>query len=129
MVADLNMHLGVASDGEAQPHAQILLTLRRIANGALGLKERAWNDRRLLQAWREGWADRINARLAEAGIAARDDHRSNFERGIDLEPQNKIGAIAARRAAAGESMERVDEHAAIARRNAARLAGGSGGEP
>lgn len=129
MVADLNVHLGVASDGEAQPHAQILLTLRRIANGDFGTKERAWNDRRLLQAWRKAWADRVNARLAEAGIAARVDHRSNFERGIDLEPQNKIGAAAARRAAAGESMERVEEHAAIARRNAARLAGGTGAEP
>lgn len=134
MVADLNVHCGTSADGETQPHALILLTVRRVGadqlNGnGFGLKERSWNDRGLLQAWREAWADLVNARLAEAGFAARVDHRSNFERGIDLEPQNKIGPAAARRAAAGERMERVDEHAEIARRNALRLAGGFVAEP
>jgi len=42
--------------------------------------------------------------------------------GVALEPQNKIGPNAGRRAACGELSERVGEHRATARRNAERLA-------
>ena len=103
MVADLNVHWGRSADGEAQPHAHILLTLRRVVPGpaghpeeaAFGLKERGWNDRALLLRWRERWAELVNERLAAAGIDARVDHRSNAALGIDLEPQNKIGPAGA----------------------------------
>ena len=64
-----------------------------------------------------------NICLAAHGHAARIDHRSHAERGIALEPQNKIGPNAARRAARGEPSERVDENRAIARRNTERSAG------
>ena len=228
MVADLNVHWGVAADGEAQPHAHVLLTLRRIdtTNGrggladggrrrdgeidarrgarrapehagdpgaaargggdgrsdrgdprhvgpdrdaaagddasarehrapaggrsgfgriarlvaaarlrlgfkrraaqldehaGFGLKERAWNDRRLLRDWRERWAEMANARLLVAGHDARIDHRSYADQGITLEPQNKIGPAGARRDARGEDAERAAEHRAIARRNGERL--------
>jgi len=89
-----------------------------------GLKERAWNDRALLRVWRERWAEMANARLAELGHDQRIDHRSHKARGLDLEPQNKIGPAAARRARQGEDAgrsERADEHRAIARSNGARL--------
>jgi len=129
MVADLNVHWGQSADGEAQPHAHVMLTLRRVAPGAegrpeeagFGLKERAWNDRALLQSWRMRWAELVNERLAEAGLDARIDHRSNAAQGIDLEPQNKIGPAGARRAVRGEQAERADEHREIARRNGERL--------
>jgi len=64
-----------------------------------------------------------NVCLAAHGHPARIDHRSHAERRIGLEPQNKIGPNAARRAARDEPSERVDEHRAIARRNAGRPAG------
>ena len=64
-----------------------------------------------------------NICLAAHGHAARIDHRSHAERGIALEPQNKIGPNAARRAARDEPSERVDENRAIACRNAERSAG------
>ena len=129
MVADLNLHWGQSADGAAQPHAHVMLTLRRVVPGAdghpedggFGLKERGWNDRALLQSWRARWAELVNERLAEAGLDARIDHRSNAARGIDLEPQNKIGPAGARRAERGEAAERADEHRAIARRNGERL--------
>jgi Ti-type conjugative transfer relaxase TraA len=129
MVADLNLHWGQSADGEAQPHAHVMLTLRRVAPGAegrseeagFGLKERGWNDRALLRSWRVRWAELVNERLAEAGLDARIDHRSNAARGIDLEPQNKIGPAGARRAVRGEQAERADEHRDIARRNGERL--------
>jgi Ti-type conjugative transfer relaxase TraA len=134
MVADLNIHWGQAKDGTPQPHAHVLLTMRRIdpAGGVergreaaeqagFGLKERAWNDKALLREWRERWAEMANARLAELGYDVRIDHRSNAARGLDIEPQNKIGPAGARRAIRGEDAERADEHRAIARRNGEKL--------
>ena len=134
MVADLNIHWGQAKDGTPQPHAHVLLTMRRIdpAGGVergreaaeqagFGLKERAWNDKALLREWRARWAEMTNARLAELGYDVRIDHRSNAARGLDIEPQNKIGPAGARRATRGEDAERADEHRAIARRNGEKL--------
>ncbi len=129
MVADVNIHWGQAADGTPQPHAHIMLSMRRVVPGpeghpeeaAFGLKEPAWNDRVLLQSWRAAWADLVNARLDAAGFDVRVDHRSNAARGIDLEPQHKIGPAGARRAVRGEDAERAGEHRAIARRNGERL--------
>ena len=75
----------------------------------------------MLRSWRARWAELVNERLAEVGIDGQVDHRSNAARGIDLEPQNKIGPAGARRAVRGEDAERADEHRAIARRNGERL--------
>ena len=128
MVADLNVHWGRSSDGEAQPHAHIMLSMRRVVPGqghpeeaGFGLKERGWNDKALLRIWRARWAELVNVRLAEVDQDVRVDHRSNAARGIDLEPQNKIGPAGARRAVRGEDAERAEEHRAIARRNGERL--------
>ncbi len=118
MVADLNVHWAVREDGQPKPYAQVLLTCRRFGPESFGLKERAWNDKVTALGWRRLWAEMANACLAAHGHAARIDHRSHAERGIALEPQNKVGPNAARRARRGEGSERVTEHAAIARRNA-----------
>ena len=49
MVADIAIHRPVAADGLAQPHAHILLTLRRLEPGSdtgfSPTKERSWNER------------------------------------------------------------------------------------
>lgn len=105
MVADLNVHWGVGSDGEMQPHAHIMLTMRRVEGDGFGPKERAWNDRALLSGWRERWAELANQRLCELGHDVRIDHRSYAEQGIPLEPQHKIGPAGARRAERGEDAE------------------------
>lgn len=91
MVADLNVHWGRAADGEDQPHAHVMLTMRAVGPGGFGAKARDWNSRALLGLWRERWADLANERLAELGEDVRIDHRSYREQGIALEPQNKIG--------------------------------------
>ena len=118
MVADLNVHSGMSADGEAQPHAHVMLTVRRVDPGrgppghegesGFGAKEREWNSTVLLAGWRERWAEMANARLAEQGIL--------------LEPQHKVGPAGARRAERGEDAERRAEHDAIARRNGVRIA-------
>ena len=122
MVADLNVHWGIGADGEAQPHAHVMLTMRRVEGNGFGPKERAWNDRALLGGWRERWAEMANQRLAELGHDARIDHRSYAEQGIPLEPQHKVGPAGARRAERGEDAERRAEHDGIARRNGEQIA-------
>jgi len=117
MVADLNVHWDIDADGEAKPHAHVMLALREIDGEGFGVKVREWNATALLQHWRTAWADHVNARCAALGIDARIDHRSYEHQGIDLEPQHKIGAAGARREAKGEDAERADDHRAIARSN------------
>jgi Ti-type conjugative transfer relaxase TraA len=129
MVADLNVHWTVAKDGEAQPHAHIMLTMREVVpgpeghpeDGHFGKKEVAWNERAVLLGWRQAWAEMANARLAELGHEVRIDHRSYAEQGIALEPQNKIGPAGALREERGLTAERLADHVAIARRNGDRI--------
>lgn len=121
MIADLNVHWDVGADGEAKPHAHVMLALREVDAGGFGKKNRDWNRTDLLETWRERWAGHVNARLAELDIDARIDHRSLEAQGIELEPQGKIGPAAARMAAQGLESERVDEHRDIARSNGERI--------
>lgn len=121
MVADLNVHWDIGADGEAKPHAHIMLTMREVGPDGFGPKVREWNATALLQQWRENWASHVNERLAQLGIEARIDHRSYDTQGIALEPQHKIGAAGARREAKGEDAERAADHREIARDNGAAI--------
>jgi Ti-type conjugative transfer relaxase TraA len=129
MVADVCVHWPAGADGEAKPHAHILLTMRRVEPGQaegepgrFGAKAREWNGTELLVGWRERWAALANARLAELGQEVRIDHRSLAAQGVGLEPQHKVGPAGQRRAERGEGAERRAEHDAIARRNGERIA-------
>jgi len=126
MIADLNVHWDIGADGEAKPHAHVMLTMREIVVGedgtvTFGAKVRDWNRTELLTHWREAWATHANQRMAELDIDARIDHRSLAAQGIDLEPQSKIGAAASRMAGEGLSPERLAEHADIARSNGEKI--------
>lgn len=121
MVADLNVHWDIGADGEAKPHAHVMLSLREVNGDGFGAKVREWNATALLRHWREAWADHVNGRCAELGIEARIDHRSYDAQGIELEPQHKIGAAGARREAKGEDAERAEDHREIARKNGAAI--------
>lgn len=126
MVADLNVHWDIGADGEAKPHAHVMLATRGVEVGdngeaGFGAKVREWNRTELLQQWRERWAEHVNTRLAELDIDARVDHRSLNAQGIDLEPQSKIGPAASRMVEQGLSSERLYEHHAIARSNGEKL--------
>ncbi|MFT8786860.1 MULTISPECIES: Ti-type conjugative transfer relaxase TraA [Acetobacteraceae] len=121
MVADLNVHWDIGEDGQAKPHAHVMLSTRSVDENGFGAKERSWNDKELLLTWRERWASLANERLAELDLDVRIDHRSFAAQGIDLEPQNKIGPAGMRREERGEDAERVADHLEIARRNGERL--------
>jgi Ti-type conjugative transfer relaxase TraA len=126
MIADLNVHWDIGADGEAKPHAHVMLTMREIVVAedgvaTFGPKVRDWNRTELLTHWREAWAIHANQRMAELDIDARIDHRSLAAQGIDLEPQSKIGAAASRMTGEGLSPERLAEHADIARSNGEKI--------
>src|SRR5215217_4062901 len=122
MVADLNVHWPVDAQGEAKPHAHVMLTMREVTPEGFGLKVSAWNRVAELQGWREACAQSANERLAELGHEVRIDHRSFKDQGVELEPQNKIGPAGMRREERGEAAERAAEHRAIAQRNGERTA-------
>lgn len=76
MIADIAVHEGKARDGQGQPHAHIMLTLRELTGEGFGKKARDWNAPDLLLGWREAWARDANAALERAGRSERIDHRS-----------------------------------------------------
>jgi Ti-type conjugative transfer relaxase TraA len=121
IIADLNVHWDIGADGLAKPHAHVMLTMREVSEDGFGKKARDWNKTEQLEHWRERWAEHVNERLAELDIDASVDHRSFKDQGIDLTPQNKIGPAASRMERDGLELERIADHAAIARRNGERI--------
>ena len=121
MVADLNVHWDIGPDGEAKPHAHVMLTMREVKTDGFGAKVREWNKASQVEQWRERWAEHVNQRLAELDIDARIDHRSLEAQGIKLEPQDKIGPAASRIGGRGLEAERIEVHRAIAQRNGERI--------
>lgn len=82
-----------ATPGAENWHAHILMTTRQVDEQGLGQKcdrEKAGRDRKAdLQAERARWEMFVNAALAEAGHAARVDHRSLVDQRADAEHQGK----------------------------------------
>lgn len=86
MAAQIDTHCTRASDGAEQPHAHVLLTMRRFdGNDFAAKKEREWN--RLFtedngRKMRGAVADRMNHWMAQHKISVRVDHRTHEEQGI-----------------------------------------------
>jgi len=92
MVVEISHH---SDRGGTNPHAHLLCTLRRLDGDKFSAKKsREWNDVAWLLKQRESWADAVNDALEKAGRVERVDHRSLKDRGIDQEPQPKIGVAA-----------------------------------
>jgi len=115
MIADVNFHGGHQGNRD-QPHGHIMLTMREVHQEGFGQKVRAWNDKLLLNEWRERWAEYCNLELAKNGFDFRVDQRTLEAQGINLEAQSKIGPKVSQ-----ASMARFEEHQALARRNGERL--------
>lgn len=88
MVADYSIH-----ENEGNPHCHIMLTLRSLNDMGFGNKNRDWNDKRLINIWRESWADIVNECLTEIGTDERIDHRSYEKQGLNIEPTVHEGRI------------------------------------
>jgi Ti-type conjugative transfer relaxase TraA len=116
MVADFSIH----RDDPDNPHAHILLTMRKVSQKGFGPKVRSWNAKRDLLKWREAWAERANEHLAVAGHAIRIDHRTLEAQNIELTPGRKIGIGKERQAEKQlpqHVKERIAESKQIAKEN------------
>jgi len=128
-VCDIAFHRPEAGDGHSHPHAHILMPLRCLEGDGFGAKHpdvdwRTFFDKQTrLNELRSDWCEFSRRRAAELGIdlGADWDHRSYADRGIDVEPQPKIGAAAQRMAELDGTSERVDEVLATQRRNGEKL--------
>lgn len=120
MIADIGIHCPKARDGGDAPHAHVLLTLRPINGDSFGQKQREWNDRQLLEGWREGWADVANKALEKVATAARIDHRSYAVRNINREPEPKLGVTRQLMEKAGLALDRLNQWQATRFRNQAK---------
>lgn len=120
MVADLAVHAPHQDGDDRNHHAHVMLTMRGIDGEGFGKKERGWNDTGLLEGWRERWADHQNRALEKAGLAVRVDHRSLEDRGIDREPEPKLGPVATQMERDGRRSHAGDDLRAAWSRNAGR---------
>ena len=77
MVADVAHHSGEKPGREPNPHAHVMLTMRRLDGESFATtKEREWNDKDLLKQWRSAWARETNRALERGGHDERVDHRT-----------------------------------------------------
>ncbi|MBQ6350512.1 MAG: MobA/MobL family protein [Methanobrevibacter sp.] len=90
MVADIAIH----RDDPSNPHAHVMLTTREITAEGFGSKNRSWNDRGLLEQWREEWANYANKALEKAGIQDRISHLSHAANGLEQLPTVHLGHVA-----------------------------------
>ena len=87
MCVDFAIH----DKGDGNPHVHILLPTRRVDKNGFTVKDRSWNDKALLEQWRESWADWCNHKLYFVSDE-RIDHRSYKDQGIDKIPTVHLGA-------------------------------------
>lgn len=98
MTAQLNFHFDVDKKTgdedypQEKPHCHAIITLRPLDEEGLSpKKEREWNKKELVCELRQQWQDYSNFHLKLNGHDVRIDHRCNKERGIEIEPQPKMG--------------------------------------
>lgn len=91
MVADWAIHAPDASDGGKNYHAHILTTMRPLQSEDFGQKNRDWNGKPQLEEWKRQYESHSNRQLEAAGSDYQVDLRSNKEKGIQREPQKKVG--------------------------------------
>lgn len=81
MIADIAFH----DLNSHNPHAHVMLTLRTISPAGFGNKEREWNKKENIEAWRENWEVIANGRLKKYGHKSRIDSRSLEEQKEEAE--------------------------------------------
>lgn len=122
MIADIAMHAPSAHEeaDHRNYHCHVMLTMRALTNDGFGSKAREWNDKELLEQWREEWAHHQNRALELKGVASRVDHRSLEDQGEFREPQVHLGPIATEIERDGRQSHLGDENRAINKRNGQR---------
>lgn len=120
LVVDVAIHLPDRGANVKNHHVHFLVVERQIgADGFSSHKDRTLQKRQNLRGWRERWASLANRHLARHGHAARIDHRSYAEQGVQQEPGIHLGHIASEIERRGGKSKRGDMVRAIKARNAA----------
>ncbi len=94
--ADVAIHRPGRAGDARNHHAHILLTTRRLTAAGFTAKTRELDDLKTgeIGRWRARFAEVQNARLREAGVEARVDHRSLEAQAIDREATIHLGPAA-----------------------------------
>ncbi|NRA89607.1 MAG: AAA family ATPase [Simkaniaceae bacterium] len=88
-----NYHFDVNEEtGETNPHCHVLALTRGLTETGLAEKNRDWNKKQVHEQWRAQLAAYGNYHLLKNGFEANWDHRSYKDRGINFEPQPKLGS-------------------------------------
>jgi hypothetical protein len=121
MVADIAIHAPDQQSDQRNHHSHVMLTTRELDGDEFhAKKQRDWNDRTLLEQWRERWAEHQNLALERAGLDVRVDHRSYEEQGIDREAEPKLGAVATQMEREGRESNAGNDLRETWKRNAER---------
>lgn len=81
MIADIAFH----DLNSHNPHAHVMLTLRDITPSGFGNKNRDWNKKENVEAWRNNWEVSANKALKKYGHKSRIDSRSLEEQKEEAE--------------------------------------------
>ena len=125
LVADYAIHSPEASDGERNPHAHIMFTLRPVDGDGFGKKLTGYNGldgRDYLQELRGSYEKHLNQASQKAESEIRFDLRNLKEKGIDREPQPKKGPKVTHLEKRGYQTERGKEVRQVQHQNQAKAA-------
>jgi hypothetical protein len=120
--ADVAIHQPGRNGDHRNHHAHVLLTTRRLTAAGFTEKTRELDDLKSgeIGRWRERFADLQNARLREAGVEARVDHRSLEAQGNDREATIHLGPTATALERRGVSTRLGESNRAVQASNAER---------
>lgn len=104
IVADLCFHFNDSNN----PHFHVMLTTREINQDGFTKKNREWDNKELVEQWREQWANHANKALERSGSIERIDHRSYKNQGIDQVPTIHLGKTASELQKKGIENERAE---------------------
>ena len=137
MIADFAIHQpDKEKDGIPNPHFHVLCPIRHLnQDGNWGYKQRRvyrldengnrimgedgkprfdavpttdWGSPETLEHWREAWANMVNTKFEEKGLACRIDHRSYERQGLDIVPTVHEGVAVRQMEAKGIATDKGD---------------------
>lgn len=115
MIADWSIHRPKPKkDKKENDHAHVLTTMRDVNENGFGKKNRSWNDKDMVNKWREAWAEKVNDYIDRYQIPENHiDHRSLKDQEIDRLPQKHLGKAAHAMEQRGEQTERGNQNREI----------------
>lgn len=127
LVADYSIHEPDASDGGKNPHAHVMFTLRGVEGDGFGKKQTGYKGDGLdskyrLNEFRQSYEGILNKASEQADSDIRFDLRNLQEKGIDREPQKKLGPKVKHLEEKGYETEWGKEVRQVAHRNNAQTA-------